>query len=529
MTHLLSILLFLPAAGALALLFVPTPKSVRWTALGTTLLAFVFSLVLILPFDAHSAGAGGNAAGHGGVRFAEHAALIPSFHVFWLLGIDGLSLPLILLTTFIFPLTCAASWKLDKSIKAYFALVLLLESAILGVFLSLDLVLFYVWLQILLILLYVLIRVWGGPRRRYAAGKFALSMLTGSVAALIVLVAIFINAHSFDMLELPALLAAKFAWGMPYWHLEMLLFLLLLFACCLSTAAVPLHTWLLDALAEAPVPLGMIVAALLLPIGSYTLFRVAYPFFPDAARHLWLVVALIGTISILYGALCAIAQTNLNRLLAYSSISQMGFITLGAAMMTPAAFRGSLFMMIAHGVASAMMFFSAGVLSDRAGHRDLLRFGGLASTMPRFWGLSAIGFFATVGFPGLCGFVGQTLIILGLFQALRPDALLFATGVALRGKIFTLAILAAVGLVLTAGYMLLTLQRIFFGPERPEQKDFPEIDQRETTVLAILAAAAILLGILPNVFVFSMTGKTVDAFFGGLDKAASAAHTSPGP
>ena len=181
-------------------------------------------------------------------------------------------------------------------------------------------------------------------------------------------------------------------------------------------------------------------------------------------------------------------------------------------------------MMIAHGLASAMTFFIAGVLSDRGGHQDLARWGGLASTMPRFWNLSAVAFCATLGIPGLCGFVGEILILLGLFQALRPDALLFATGIAFRGKIFTLAILAVCGMVLTVGYVTVALQRIFFGPERPEQKNFSEIDQRETAVLVILAGAAILLGVLPNVLMFSMTGKTIDAMFGLFDNAASAAH-----
>jgi NADH-quinone oxidoreductase subunit M len=524
MTHLLSILLLLPATGALAVLCLPNARAIRWTALGTTLLVFVFSLVLILPIDRHIATVYADAAHRGTMRFVERRELLRSLHFFWRLGIDGLSLPLILLTTFIFPLACAASWKLEKSRKGYFALFLSSEAAILGVFCSLDLVLFFLFLQIVVAEVCLLLRIWSGLSRRSAAGKLFLRMMAGSVALLIVLAVIFVNAHSFDMTELPSLLSANFAYEKPHWHQEMLLFLLLVFAVCISTAAVPLHTWLLHAVAQAPAALNMVIVALLLPIGSYALFRIAYPFFPDAARHLWLLVALIGIVSILYGALCALVQTDLKRLLAYSSISQMGFISLGTSVMTPAAFRGTLFMIIAHGIASAMMFFSAGVLTDRAGHQDLARFGGLASTMPRFWGLSAVGFFATIGIPGLCGFVGEILILLGLFQALRPDALLFATGVVLRGKILTLAILAMLGLILTAGYMLLTLQRIFFGPERPEQKEFSEIDQRETVVLAGLAGAAILLGILPNVLVFSMTGKTIDAMFGVFDNAAFAAH-----
>jgi NADH-quinone oxidoreductase subunit M len=186
-------------------------------------------------------------------------------------------------------------------------------------------------------------------------------------------------------------------------------------------------------------------------------------------------------------------------------------------------------MMVAHGLACATTFFTAGVLSERAGHRDLLRLGGIASTMPRFFGLSSVGFFATAGCPGFCEFVGEFLVILGLFQALRPDSLLFAAGLAIRGKIFTLAILATLGVVLTAAYTLLTLQRIFFGPMRAEQKSFPDTDQRESAVLATLAGAMILLGIFPSPFFFSMTGKTIDSIVGSFDKAATAAHPPSAP
>jgi NADH-quinone oxidoreductase subunit M len=514
--------------GALVLLFLPNASSVRWTALGVSLLAFVVSLVLIFPFKAHW-GAYPRWPHLSAVRLMERTALIPSLHVFWLLGLDGLSLPLILLISFVFPLVCAASWKIAKAPKAYFALLLSLQTMLLGLFLSLDLVLFFCFLQILLLHVYLLLRVWGGPRKRYGPSKFALYMLIASAATLIVLIAIWLEAHSFDLIDLPALLVGQFGMGNRHWHLEILLFVLSIFAVSIGTAGVPLHTWLLDALSEAPAASGMLIAALLLPIGDYALFRIVYPLFPEAAQHMWLLVALIGIVSILYGALCALAQTDLKRLLAYSSISQMGFILLGAAVMTPAALRGALFMMIAHGVTCAMMFFSAGVLFDRAGHRDLLRFGGLASTMPRFFGLASVGFFATAGFPGLCGFVGEILVILGLFQSLRPDSLLSAGGVPIRAKIFTLAILATLGLILGAAYTLLTLQRIFFGAERTDQKNFREIDQRETAVLATLASAALLLGLFPSLFVFSMTGKTIDAVFGWFDKSTTTIHPPSPP
>ena len=301
MTHLLSMLLLIPAAGALAVLLLPGTRSIRWTALGIALLVFVFSLILILPVDRHIGAASPQAAHHGVMRFTERRELIQSVHFFWRLGIDGLSLPLILLTTLIFPLACAASWKIEKSVKGYFALFLMLETTILGILCSLDLLLLFLLLQILLLEVYLLLRIWNGPGRRYAARRFLLSMTAGSIALLIVLGVIFVNTHSFDITELPALLSATFAYDKPHWHQEVLLFLLLIFPVCIGTAAFPRHTWLLDALAKATAGPGMVIVALLLPIGSYAMFRIAYPFFPDAARHLWLLVALIGIFSILYG------------------------------------------------------------------------------------------------------------------------------------------------------------------------------------------------------------------------------------
>ncbi len=366
MNHQLSILLLLPTFGAAAILFLPSAKPMRWTALGITLFTFIFALTLLFRFDAHSSTTFGFRTRHGDVQLVERAACVPSLHIEYLVGIDGLSLPLILLTTFLFPLACAASWKIDRSPKLYFALLLFLESAILGVFLSLDLLIFCVFLEASFVPVYFLIGVWGGPRKRSAAIKLLFFMLIESAAMLTALIAIYASTHCFDMIRLPGLLAAPFASADAPSHLQTLLFLLLMFAIAIKLPAVPFHTWLLDAQAQAPTAVSMILAALLLKIGGYAIFRIAYPFFPAVARHLWFPIALIGTISVLYGVLCAMSQNDFKKLLAYSSISQMGFITLGAAMITPAAVNGAIFLMVAHGITSAMMFFSAGVLADRA-------------------------------------------------------------------------------------------------------------------------------------------------------------------
>jgi NADH-quinone oxidoreductase subunit M len=255
----------------------------------------------------------------------------------------------------------------------------------------------------------------------------------------------------------------------------------------------------------------MILAAILLKMGGYGIFRIAYPLFPGAARELWMLFAVIGVVSIIYGALCAMSQTDFKKLVAYSSVSHMGFVVLGAAMMTPAAVNGALFMMIAHGITSAMMFFVVGVIYERAHHRELSRFGGIATTMPVYTGFSTIACFANLGLPATCGFIGEFLVLVGSFQAARAGGILIDGGFATRGQILTLSVIACFGVVLTAGYMLWTVQRVFFGPEKPEYKGFPEVDARELSILTSLAALAILLGVLPGVFVFAFTDTTVAA------------------
>src|SRR2546430_3301035 len=228
---------------------------------------------------------------------------------------------------------------------------------------------------------------------------------------------------------------------------------------------------------------------------------------------MWLIIGIIGVVSIIYGALCAMAQTDFKKLVAYSSVSHMGFVTLGAAMMTPAAVNGALFMMIAHGITSATMFFVVGVIYERAHHRELSRFGGIATTMPLYTGFSTVACFANLGLPGLCGFIGEGMVLLGTFGAARSDSILMRTGAATPQQIYPLAVIACFGVILTAGYMLWTIQRVFFGPEKTEYKNFPEVDSREIVVLTPLTAMAILLGILPWVFFFVFTQQTVDAMF----------------
>ncbi len=502
---LLTGIIFLPLLGMGAVLLVPQ-RWIRRTALVSALLTFLLSLLVIPHFFGAPAEVFGSSY-QGGFKLIDRLPWIHSagFSIDYMVGVDGIGFPLVLLTTVICLLACIASWNIAKSPRGYFALFLLLETGMLGVFTALDFFLFYVFWELTLLPMYFLIGIWGGPRREYAAIKFFLYTLLGSVLMLIVMLWFYFasndqGAHTFNLITLstPGVLPA-FATHKAMW---IACFAMLYIGFAVKIPVFPFHTWLPDAHVEAPTPISMILAGLLLKMGGYGLLRISYPILPHAGavKVVAWVLGVLAVINIVYGALCALAQTDFKKLVAYSSISHMGFVLLGIALLTPAGFQGAMFQMISHGITSAAMFFLVGVIYDRVHHRDIPRLGGLATRMPIYTGLSILGFFAAMGLPGLCGFIGEIYVLLGSWQAqvLGP----------MGARVLT--IIAAVSVVLTAGYILWSVQRVFLGAAKPEYDNVPEISGREILVMAPLGALAVVMGILPWQTVFTFIHGTLD-------------------
>ena len=514
LTWLLSLIIFLPSVGAfvLCLPFRASDRGVRRFTLATTFVVFLLTVWLGAPtefggcFNLHTAG---------GMQNVVSLEWIATFNIHYCLGVDGISLPLVLLTSFLSVLAAWASWPIAKHVRAYCILFLLLETGMLGVFMSLDFFLFYVFWEVMLLPMYFLIGIWGGPRREYAAIKFFLFTLVGSVLMLVAILILYFAAapHTFNIMALAEMgqkpdspFHQTLIWGKTasWWA-----FLLLLIGFIIKLPSVPVHTWLPDAHVEAPTPISMILAGVLLKMGGYGVLRICYPICPDAGYELaWLVCGL-GTLSMVYGALAAMAQKDFKRLVAYSSVSHMGYVLLGIgawSAMGGASYNadywnmgmsGAMFQMIAHGISSAGMFFLVGVVYDRVHHRDIDKFGGLYDRMPVFGGISMVIFFAALGLPGLCGFVGEFFVVVGAWSYSK-----------------TLAIIAASVVILTAGYILWTIQRVYLGPEYkgPHPEALKPMSRREIAIAAPLVALAILFGVYPRLvfdYVEPSVAKTV--------------------
>ena len=521
--HILSWLIFLPTIGAVACLAMPKHLA-RPTAMFFSFLTLLVGMSLFrdyLPAAQETAEARLEVFGadYGSADSFKHVERVnwivgEHFTIEYYLGLDGLSFPLIILTVLISFLSCWASFTVKKAEKGFYTLFLLLETGMLGVFLALDFVLFYVFWEVMLLPMYFLIGVWGGPRKEYAAIKFFLFTLAGSVLMLVAIVGCYYfsadalgGRGTFDIVELSTngaiqtyfnsgatmLLGVKFG---------AMMFLFLAIGFAIKVPTFPFHTWLPDAHVEAPTPISMILAGVLLKMGAYGFFRIAYPMFPSVAVDWAFYIALIGVISIIYGALCAMAQTDFKKLVAYSSISHMGYVMLGLAVMNKTGFQGAMFQVLAHGISSPMCFFLVGIIYERAHHREINRFGGLWLTMPAYGSMATLGFFASLGLPALCGFIGEVFVLLGAFEARSTEA--FASWAV------PVAILAASGVILTAGYILWMIQRVYLGPAKEEYKDFPQATRTELAILAPMGILCVLLGILPKHTVFNFMNGTLD-------------------
>ncbi|KAA0214605.1 NADH-quinone oxidoreductase subunit M [bacterium] len=560
---LLTLTIFTPLLFALICLFVRDLRTVKLLTLTGTLLTFFLSLGLILPLGSRgsmtSLAQECEDTGKIGSLLAElrgnpetrntsytenlarevevmqrasqseyssslhHIEFVPwikSFNVNYFLGVDGLGVALIVLTTFLCLVSLGAAWNMDKSLdhhthkpkyqgmRAFFILYLILETGIIGVFCSMDYLLFYVFWEVVLLPMYFLVGIWGGPRRIYAAIKFFIYTLAGSLLMFIAMLYYYLatdggHGGTFNVVALTELLPRHFALAPTA---GALCFIGLFVAFAVKVPVWPFHTWLPDAHVEAPTPISMLLAGILLKMGGYGLFRFSYMFMPQQAYDMTTVVLVLGSISIVYGAYCALGQTDFKRMVAYSSVSHMGYVLLGMAAMTKLGLIGASFQMINHGISSPMMFALVGVIYERAHHRDLNRFGGIANQMPKYAGMALVGFFASIGLPGLNGFISEALVFFGAFQSNLGTAGDGAWWMVWTSVRFW-TVICTLGIVLTAAYLLWGYQRVFYGKMKdPHYKDFKDLNATEWATLVPLAIFCVVLGIFPQLGIKYLDG-----------------------
>lgn len=485
--YILSLLIWLPVLGMVAIAFIPREKenSIKIAAAITTGVQFTLTLILWNGFDLQN----------GGMQKNEMYNWIPSFNISYHLGVDGLSLPMVILTGLLFFIGVFVSWNIKKAVKGYFALFLMLNTGVMGVFLSLDFFLFYIFWEVMLLPMYFLIGMWGGPQREYAAIKFFLYTLFGSVLMLVGILGLyFYCGKTFNIVELtntaPQALDGVLWWGVSAIKV---IWVLLFIGFAIKVPVFPFHTWLPLAHVEAPTAISVLLAGILLKLGVYGIIRVNYGLMPDGVYWFSTALAFLGLVNVIWGGLCALAQKDLKKLVAYSSVNHMGYSLIGMAAVVAAGeahgvnmkaaqagLGGAVFQMFNHGTISAMLFILVGVIYERAHHRDIEGFGGLASQMPVYTGITAVAFFAGLGLPGLSGFISEAMCFIGAFPVYKG-----------------IVIASTIGILLNAAYFLWAFQRIFFGKLNEKYSALPEINRLELFTVVPLLVITLFFGIYP--------------------------------
>jgi len=482
---MLSLMTFIPLVGMVIVFAIPRTQTtlIRWVSVLATFLPLLIGIKLYMDFDRTTSA----------MQFVERVPWISQFNIEYYVGIDGLSFPMILLTVLLSFLCIFASWGIDKGVKAYHAMFLFLEVGMLGVFSALDFFLFFVFWEVMLLPMYFLIGIWGGKNKVYAAIKFFLYTLFGSVLMLLVMLAMYFYSepHTFDLLTLANLhpfsgkLIELFGYQLP---LDKLFWVGLFIGFAIKVPIWPFHTWLPWAHVEAPTAVSVILAGVLLKMGTYGILRMNFPILPEATLWAANAMMILGVINILYGAFCALAQTDLKKLVAYSSVSHMGYVLLGMASLTTAGMNGAVLQMFNHGTSTAMLFLMVGILYERAHHRWITKpdgsrgFGGIASVVPFYTAIMGIAVFASLGLPGLSGFISEALVFLGAFS--KPEYQ-------------TYVVIGALGIVLGAAYLLWMFMRVFLGPLNEEYQSLADMNLREKLYMAPLCFIVIYLGIFP--------------------------------
>jgi len=501
---ILSIVTFTPLLGVLLLLTIRADdeeivaRNSRWVALWVTLGTFLASLLIWFNFD----------TGTADFQFVEQQDWFPDYGINYHMGVDGISMLFVILSTFLMPLCILASWEAIKTrVKEYMISFLVLETMMVGMFCALDMVLFYVFFEGVLIPMFLIIGVWGGARRVYSAFKFFLYTLTGSVLLLVAMLAMYFTAGTTDI---PTLMTTSFPFQMQFW-----LWLGLFASFAVKVPMWPVHTWLPDAHVEAPTAGSVILAGVLLKMGAYGFLRFSMPMLPLASEYFTPLVYGLSVIAVIYTSLVALAQEDMKKLIAYSSVAHMGFVTVGIFAATQQAVQGAIYQMLSHGIVSGALFLCVGVVYDRLHTREIDRYGGLANNMPKYALVFMLMMMASVGLPGTAGFVGEFLVLTGVFQVNTWVALFTATGV-----------------ILGAAYMLYLYRRVIYGElTKADLKDMADLSRREIIVFAPLCVVVMWMGVYPMSFLDVMDASVANLlanYHSALEANAAAANLADG-